>query len=310
MFNTIVELDQIKQCQSLLLEKLSASLHLSGKFNIGFPGGSWDDETIEYNDEIWFHHYEIDAEAKSPRYWNGFGLAQKLSCNKSNNIVVEINIPTNGINRRVAGFFAKNGNGEIGLFHRGGLGGGRKGVGKQAFLSWSSYELTPVETDGLNEVAILVGVIEHDNFASKLHDFLLNIEGFKELATSGEINEATYISDEKLWWEILNENPRGKLPKKSKSETSSYERSVFVKEYALRKANGECQLCNHEGPFRTNSGRRFLEVHHIDWLSKGGLDTPENVIALCPNCHRMMHYINNATDIKKLKSLSKIKKAH
>jgi 5-methylcytosine-specific restriction protein A len=67
MFNTVVELDQIKQCQSLLLEKLSASLHLSGEFNIGFPGGSWN-ETIEYNDDIWFHHFEIGEEEKSPRY--------------------------------------------------------------------------------------------------------------------------------------------------------------------------------------------------------------------------------------------------
>lgn len=309
MFNTVVELDQIKQCQLLLLENLNASLHLSGEFNIGFPGGSWN-ETIEYNDEIWFHHFEIDEEAKSPRYWNGFGLAQNLSTNKSNNIVVEINIPTNGINRRVAGFFAKNRNGKIGLFHRGGLGGGRKGVGKQAFLRWSSYELTSVVTDGKNETAILVGLIEHDNFASKLYEFLLNIEGFKQLATSGEINEATYISDEELWGRILNENPKRKLPKKSTSETTCYERSEFVKEYALRKANGDCQLCNHEGPFRTNSGRSFLEVHHIDWLSKGGLDTPENVIALCPNCHRMMHYINNANDIKKLKSLAKVEKTH
>ncbi|WP_181317529.1 HNH endonuclease [Photobacterium kishitanii] len=301
MFNTVVELKQINKCQSVLLENLSASLQLSGNFNIGFPGGSWN-ETIKFNDEIWFHHFEIADDATSPRYWNGFGLAQNLSNNKSNNIVVEINIPTNGINRRVAGFFAENEMGEIGLFHRGGLGGGRKGVGKQAFLRWSSYELTPVLTDGINETAILVGLIESDNFPAKLYQFLLNIEGFKQLATSGEINEATYISDEELLERILNENPKQNRPKKSTSETTGYERSEFVKEFALRKANGECQLCRKDGPFKTKSGRNFLEVHHIDWLSKGGLDIPKNVIALCPNCHRTMHYVNNQKDIEKLKS--------
>lgn len=33
-------------------------------------------------------------------------------------------------------------------------------------------------------------------------------------------------------------------------------------------------------------GQPFLEVHHIHYLSNGGNDTIDNVIALCPNCHR------------------------
>ncbi|MEE7094460.1 HNH endonuclease, partial [Escherichia coli O10] len=37
-------------------------------------------------------------------------------------------------------------------------------------------------------------------------------------------------------------------------------------------------------------GTPFLEVHHIEWLSKGGEDSVENAIALCPNCHRQAHY--------------------
>ena len=34
----------------------------------------------------------------------------------------------------------------------------------------------------------------------------------------------------------------------------------------------------------------FLEVHHVKSLSDGGEDTLDNVIALCPNCHREKHY--------------------
>jgi 5-methylcytosine-specific restriction protein A len=309
MFKTVIEIDEINKCQSLLLENLKNNLYLSGKFNIGFPGGSWN-ETIQYNEDIWFLHHEIGGEEKSPRFWNGFGLAQELSSNKSNNIVVEINIPTNGINRKVAGFYAKNESGEIGLFHRGGLGGGRKGIGKQAFLSWSSYELTSVSTNSAKESAILVGLIESDDFTVKLHDFLINIANFKQLATTGEINEATFISDDELWERICTENPKRKSPKKTTTETVGYERSEFVKEYALRHANGKCQLCNNDGPFATKSGRNFLEVHHIDWLSKGGLDMPENVVGLCPNCHRKMHNINDAKDIKKLESAAVILKSH
>ena len=39
-------------------------------------------------------------------------------------------------------------------------------------------------------------------------------------------------------------------------------------------------------------GTHYLEVHHIDQLAKGGADTVENAVALCPNCHRKMHSLN------------------
>ena len=45
----------------------------------------------------------------------------------------------------------------------------------------------------------------------------------------------------------------------------------------------------------------YLEVHHIVWLAKGGADALENVVALCPNCHRKMHINPNDDDIKALK---------
>jgi hypothetical protein len=32
-----------------------------------------------------------------------------------------------------------------------------------------------------------------------------------------------------------------------------------------------------------------MDLHHIDKVSKGGGDTPTNLIALCPNCHRLYH---------------------
>ncbi|MGH8437576.1 MAG: HNH endonuclease [Pseudomonas sp.] len=32
------------------------------------------------------------------------------------------------------------------------------------------------------------------------------------------------------------------------------------------------------------------EVHHKVRLADGGLDTVENAIAVCPNCHRQAHF--------------------
>ncbi|WP_196607201.1 HNH endonuclease [Pectinatus frisingensis] len=35
----------------------------------------------------------------------------------------------------------------------------------------------------------------------------------------------------------------------------------------------------------------YLEVHHVIPLSKDVDDTADNAIALCPNCHRELHFV-------------------
>lgn len=84
-------------------------------------------------------------------------------------------------------------------------------------------------------------------------------------------------------------------------QTSIYNRSVYIKEFAKKVANGICQLCENEAPFFDKYGQPFLEVHHIHYLSKGGNDTIDNVIALCPNCHRKIHQLELEEDAKKVK---------
>jgi 5-methylcytosine-specific restriction protein A len=82
-----------------------------------------------------------------------------------------------------------------------------------------------------------------------------------------------------------------------------YERNANVAEYALRRANGLCQLCGNSAPFMKKDGSPFLEVHHILWLSKGGSDTIDNTVALCPNCHRKMHILDLENDKSHLSNL-------
>ncbi|MCO6501398.1 MAG: HNH endonuclease [Vicingus serpentipes] len=56
------------------------------------------------------------------------------------------------------------------------------------------------------------------------------------------------------------------------------------------------------------NGQPYLEVHHIVELSNNRSDSPINVIALCPNCHRRVTHgkdglqYNNELKIKKLES--------
>lgn len=66
-------------------------------------------------------------------------------------------------------------------------------------------------------------------------------------------------------------------------------RSTAIKLYTKKRANGICEGCEETAPFETKSGP-YLEVHHLTRLADGGADLPQNVIALCPTCHRRAHY--------------------
>lgn len=92
-------------------------------------------------------------------------------------------------------------------------------------------------------------------------------------------------------------------PKTYEVVTKAHYRSPQVAEYARQKANGICQLCGQPAPFNDASGRPYLEVHHVKWLSKGGSDTYDNVVALCSNCHSRMHVLDDPEDIKTLESV-------
>jgi 5-methylcytosine-specific restriction protein A len=80
------------------------------------------------------------------------------------------------------------------------------------------------------------------------------------------------------------------------STTTVYVRDAFVAEHARRRAAGHCELCKQPAPFKDKDGEPFLEVHHVVWLARGGQDSIENTVALCPNCHRRMHVLNREED--------------
>lgn len=81
------------------------------------------------------------------------------------------------------------------------------------------------------------------------------------------------------------------LPERTDIVTSVYVRNPDVVAEVLFQAAGNCQRCAKPAPFKRQSdGTPYLEVHHRVPLAIGGEDTVANAIALCPNCHRELHY--------------------
>ena len=84
---------------------------------------------------------------------------------------------------------------------------------------------------------------------------------------------------------------------------TQYERDGAVAEYVKERARGECDLCGEGAPFARRDGSPYLEAHHVKWIARGGDDSIENAVALCPNCHAKMHVLDRAADVQHLKSV-------
>lgn len=76
-----------------------------------------------------------------------------------------------------------------------------------------------------------------------------------------------------------------------------------IRDYVVQRAAGHCQLCGCEAPFKDRRGLPFLEAHHVVPFHDGGTDTPDNLVALCPNCHRKLEVSAAAVDQQKLQKI-------
>jgi len=81
------------------------------------------------------------------------------------------------------------------------------------------------------------------------------------------------------------------LPEKVKILSTAYKRNPDITAEVLFRANGICEKCKQPAPFkRAKDNTPYLEIHHRKPLAKGGRDDMSNTMALCPNCHREMHF--------------------
>lgn len=163
--------------------------------------------------------------------------------------------------------------------------------------------------------AICSKVYEGDNLPSdaELVDDLRNLVGvYKELKglVGTNILEIETRSKEEIFQDeiqniVAEKPPIGPIPKGSKRANTgeTWKRNASYAAQALENAGHKCEHKSHHETFiNAKSGNHFVEAHHLIPMQfqdnfKYSLDVPENIIALCPNCHRAIHYANE--DVKK-----------
>lgn len=74
-------------------------------------------------------------------------------------------------------------------------------------------------------------------------------------------------------------------------------RDPKVKAWVLVNSMGKCEGCESSAPFKDAKGYPFLEVHHMKHLASAGSDRVTNAVALCPNCHKAIHFSSKKDDL-------------
>lgn len=87
--------------------------------------------------------------------------------------------------------------------------------------------------------------------------------------------------------------------KRVQTSSSRFQRSIQESARALEKAGFTCEVDPaHQTFISAASDRPYVEGHHLIPLSfqdqfEHSIDIKENIVALCPNCHRLLHHGTN-----------------
>ena len=111
------------------------------------------------------------------RYWNALGIGNPF--NESAPIIAEFNPPKEGINRRISGVFLENESGNIFLAHRGKVGGGRKGIGKTAFMAWYNGPVEIIQDGVKTKTVLMIGRLDNPKLLNNLAKFTMAVSDFK-----------------------------------------------------------------------------------------------------------------------------------
>jgi len=136
----------------------------------------------------------------------------------------------------------------------------------------------------------------------------------------GEVNVAAVKSGRgatnvRRWVDALDDlpsDPAGSVvPERVGGKMLVFVRDPKIRATVLNRANGKCEYCGQEG-FLLPNGKRYIEAHHIISLANQGPDTMDNVIGLCANHHREVHFGKSAKKLEKLlvERLATIRRKH
>jgi hypothetical protein len=249
MFTTITHSEDIAQAQRAFESRVHTSSVRSGMLAVGYQGGGREVMTHFLDRlKIWIAFDDADN-----RYWNALGLGDPFKGSKA--IIAEINPPRAGLNSRVSGAFVRDAEGKVFVVHRGRVGGGRKGIGKEAFLAWYDGALALTKDGSQHNSVIVIGALDDPALLDNLALFINKVATFKDFIVA-KTNRPGVAG------QSHSRQPSRALPRTPAiQEVSDYTRSHHLTRFYETLDELECRI----------GGRRTLGKcsGYMDWPTRG-----------------------------------------
>lgn len=179
--------NRISKHQNTMAGRLREAGELrSGRW--GYQGGAGGDKMYWFPDDGFWWDYQKPVEGPAPRHWNAFGLTEPAGGSAPHSITCEINIPLSNGTWRVAGAFAEDDGGGVYVVHSGKIGGGREGIGMDAFVEHFAYpqQWVRAERNGTFRDVVVVSALDDDSLIPNLAHFVKEVHRIKEAVSSGK----------------------------------------------------------------------------------------------------------------------------
>jgi len=104
--------------------------------------------------------------------------------------------------------------------------------------------------------------------------------------------EGRNLSTKERYKRLMEAASKAQINRSGRSKMTKVERhlrSFAAREAVLTRCDGKCENpdCLGHSSERTDAGKPILDVDHVNGLANTGEDTPDLMIALCPNCHAL-----------------------
>lgn len=192
MLSTVTKPSRIRDAQKQLETNLKAQLPSLGTQWVTFRPTSVEMKIHGRPGGLYFGSRVIREEGK---FWNAFGFFD--GSRQKQEITVEINFGTDGT--RTAGFIAEDEDGRRYLMHTGGIGGGKVGVTREAFMAWLKPELVAVRGNKQVDAGILVAELGSDDLSQRIESFVRSVRYFKDAVKEGLLDQSDFTAAVEEW---------------------------------------------------------------------------------------------------------------
>ena len=266
-FTVIEDKKEIKQAQLAFAKNMIKKAAKDGDITVGYQGGNAQMHAFWFKgDKFWWAYEPLPpGSEKIPRWWNAFGIRQYYRSDephngephwgKQNSISCEINIPLSGNTWQTAGIFVKDPDNEIYIAHTGKIGGGRKGIGKTAFVDnfsgtnkWHQVSGSRGEKD-----VVIISNINDPNLLDNVGFFVKAVKKIKNDITEGKIKKTPKLPRQKNTDKFSPEHmgPRRSYSVNDRIQADNYHGTVV---------NHIKEICEKQGYLVRNNKRMDLVI--------------------------------------------------